>query len=360
MTTKERMLAFYRRKKLDRMPVAAYDFLIPRGGTERQLRNQGLGLIKWCPVSPLISPAFLSLGGDVKNVSVTVEELWEDGEKSLLRRFATPVGTVCEKYREDKEYGSKWIKKHLIENVSDYPIVKYIVENSVVRDNAEEFARLQDDIGEDGVVLGMMDRSPFQKVMWEMTGPERMLLDLYDNTAVVEDLLLAVEKKLDETYKVAAACKADVIWSPDNITVDLNSPSIFRKYHLPFYNKCGAVLHKNGKAYVVHMDGKLNPLKDLIKEADVDVIESFSVPMAGGDYPIRDALEHWSSKSIAANVVASLCMKEQEEIRRNMRELLTDVSGKENFMLQVSEDLPHGFWQKGLPLILDTIFEKRA
>jgi uroporphyrinogen-III decarboxylase len=149
-----------------------------------------------------------------------------------------------------------------------------------------------------------------------------------------------------------------VIGSPDNITGDINSPSIFRKYHLPFYNKCGALLHERKKTYVVHMDGKLNALKDLVQEANFDVVESFSLPMAGGDYPIRDALEHWSNKSIAANVVASLCMKSQEEIEKNVQELLTDLSGKKNFMLQVSEDLPHRYWQKGLPVILQTVYGK--
>jgi hypothetical protein len=351
------MLAFYYGQETDRIPMATYDFLVPRGRTERELREKGLGLIKWCSVSPLISPAFLGMGGQVKDVEVSLKEMWENGEKLTVRTFQTPKGSVFEIYRADPAYGSMWIKKHLIERKEDYSVLQFIVENSLVSDNRESILETQDDLGQDGVVLGMVDRTPFQKVMWEMTGPERIFLDLYDDPEPVEALLQAVEMKMDETYALAAEGPAEVIWSPDNITGDLNSPDFFKKYHLPHYSRRAKLLHQNNKSYIVHMDGIIKSLIKLVNQTDVDVVESFSLPLAGGNLPIKDALEAWPDKSIAANVPASLCFQDEGTIRAFVDELLSDLDGRKNFMLQVSEDLPHKFWKIGLPVILDALIQ---
>ena len=100
MTIREKMLAVYYRREPDQIPFAAYDFLIPQGQTERELRNNGIGLIKWCPVSTSIAPAFLNIcESRVRDVKISIEEVWESGEKIVIRTFYTPIGSVFEKYR---------------------------------------------------------------------------------------------------------------------------------------------------------------------------------------------------------------------------------------------------------------------
>jgi len=361
MTIREKMLAVYYRREPDQIPFAAYDFLIPQGQTERELRNNGIGLIKWCPVSTSIAPAFLNIcESRIRDVKTSIEEVWESDEKIIIRTFYTPVGSVFEKYREDPGYSSKWIKKYLIESSSDYPIVKFIVENSIIYESYNSFLQVQDNLGDDGVVLALLDRSPLQKMMYEMTGPERLLLDLYDNPNLVEDLLTSIEKKLNEMYKIAANSPAHVIWSPDNITEDMNSPSIFKKYCLPFYNKQGQLLHQQNKAYIVHMDGKLKYLKNLVKRADIDAVESFSLPEAGGNFPIKEAIVIWKDKSIISNVPAFLCFKEKKIIRKYIGQLFDQVYPRKNFMLQVSEDLPHQYWKKTLPVVIDVMQKQKT
>lgn len=38
-------------------------------------------------------------------------------------------------------------------------------------------------------------------------------------------------------------------------------------------------MHKKGKLYMAHMDGKLKSAKDLIARTDIDIIEGFTPPM---------------------------------------------------------------------------------
>ena len=61
----------------------------------------------------------------------------------------------------------------------------------------------QDNMGDDGVELAVIDRSPFQKLLIEICGTERLTFDLHDRPELVEDLLYAMEEKQDEAFSPA-------------------------------------------------------------------------------------------------------------------------------------------------------------
>jgi len=286
-----------------------------------------------------------------------IKTAWENNERIEIRTYNTPLGSIFTKIKKDPAYGSEWIKKFYIESPSDYPIIKYIVENTVFRENYHSFLRVREDLGEDGVVMARVDRSPLQKMLIELAGPERLFIDLFDNRHLVEDLLFSIEKRLDEAYRIVANSPAEVIWQPDNISGDVTEPHLFEKYCLPFYNKQGRLFHRHNKAYVVHMDGKLKCLKDLIKKADIDVIESFTFPEGGGDLSFGEARIAWKDKSIIANFPASLCLKEEKTIRKHLQKFFAQISPKKNFMLEISENLPHRFWKNTVLTIADFMQE---
>ena len=56
--------------------------------------------------------------------------------------------------------------------------MKYIVENIELSSNEEIFRKRMEDLGEDGVVLGRLARTPYQKLMLELAGGETYLMDL--------------------------------------------------------------------------------------------------------------------------------------------------------------------------------------
>lgn len=346
---RERMLAVYHKKEPDRIPWAAYGLLIPRGEIERKLRNNGCGLI---------------LGGsiyksEIQKVEISVKEVWEDNKKVKIRTYHTPLGDVFEKFEDDPAYHtSVWIKKFLISSSADYPIVKFIIENTVYYEDYDSFLEIRANLGHDGVILAWTGRSPWAKMLIELAGVERLSLDFYDNRPLVEDLLSSIEKKLDEVYKIAANSPAEVIWAPDNITGDVVEPKLFEKYYLPFYNKQGQLLHQQNKSYVVHMDGRLKSLKELIKKTDIDVVESFTFPEGGGDLPFEEARAAWENKSIIANLPAFLCFKEEKIVKEYIYNLINRASSKKNFMLEISEDLPHKTQGRTLSWVAEVMKEK--
>jgi len=344
LTPRERIMQVLRRQLPDRVPLGAYSFLLPRGTAERKVREKGCGIVHFERV----------YATEMQNVEISTKEKWENNEKTTIRIYRTPLGDLYEKTKLDPGYRSQWTKEFMIKKPSDYRIAKYIIENTVYHQNYEFFVEVEKNIGEDGILIANMDRTPLQRTLIELTGTERLCIDLYERADIMEEFFDSLRKKQDEMYQIAADSPAQIIHNWDNLTEDITEPRLFQKYCLPLYNKYGHLLHERGKIYVVHMDGKLYHLKNLIKKAEIDVIESFTLPGAGGNLSLQEAKDVWKNKTIIANLPAFLCYKDEEFIKRFIRDLLIQVP-KERFMLDVSEDLPQKFWRRTLPIVADAM-----
>jgi len=362
MTPRERIISFYQRKKVDQVPWAVYcfppsslDYLdnyLPRGETERKLREKGCALLPFMPICK----------AKVSKVEVLKKTVWENGEEVFLHIYRTPIGEVCEKIKIDPGYRSRWIKEYLIKELKDYEIVKFIIENTVFEENYEDFLESEENVGEDGLTIAYLDpleRSPLQLLWSKFAGVERTCLDLYDHLDLVEDFMDCLEEKETEILEIAKNSPAKAILFDENVTSDLTSPELFSKYCLPFYKKYVPLAHQKGKICLAHLDGKLNSLKNLIKNTGFDVIDSFTLPEAGGDLTLEEARRLWPDKAIATNFPAFLCLKEDKEVEKYLKNLLENEPTKSNFMIEISEDLPHKFWKKPL-LVLARVIEEHG
>lgn len=108
------------------------------------------------------------------------------------------MGSVYADVGESKGDGSEHISHYYIQTPEDYRTMKYIVENIELSSNEEIFRKRMENLGEDGVVLGRLDRTPYQKLMLELVGGEKFLMDLYEDPEPVEELMDALYRKMDE------------------------------------------------------------------------------------------------------------------------------------------------------------------
>jgi hypothetical protein len=335
-----------------------HGFLLPAGETERRLRNSSCGVIKWSPVHTWQPPGMSHMNGwmlesEIKNVDLFVKVAWDAGKRIIYRRYDTPVGSVQEELREEPGYHSLWIKEFLVKSKKDYEVIKYIVEHTVFRQTYDSFVEARDSLGDDGVELAVIDRSPFQKLLIEICGTERLTFDLLDMRETVDELYDLMAEKQDKAFELIAESPAEVIWMVDNLTGDITTPKYFEQYCLAFYNKQARLLHDNGKYLAIHFDGRLKSIKELIKKADFDVVESFTLPEMGGDLPLEEASEAWSDKSIIANIPAFLCYEKEEKVRDYLHTLLETLSPRTNFMLELSENIPLQYIHTLLPIVDD-------
>lgn len=358
MTKRERILAVYRNQLADQIPLGCYSMFNRLGQAERIARSKGLGIIDNVVATSLLAPPFFARHeclSEVKNSIFDINYRWIDGELIEIHKFETPVGTVSQQVGKDPTYGSYWRKKHYIENREDYKIVQYIVENTVFRDQRAAISKRLKDVGDDGVIFPRVDRSPYQKILIELVRPEKFFMDLFfDDPEPVLDLMAAIEHRLIEHYEMALDTEAELLWMPENVTSDMTPPDAFEKYNIPFYEKVGKMIHDAGKLMVVHMDGKLKALKDLIVRTPIDVIESFTFLQMSGDMTIKETKSLWPHKVICANFPSNLSTEPKQKIESYLKNIVSEF-GDKAFMMAISEDIPWDTYEHVTTVLTDFI-----
>jgi hypothetical protein len=106
---------------------------------------------------------------------------------------------------------------------------------------------------------------------------------------------------------------------------------------MPEYEKQGKILHQHGKLMAVHMDGRIDVLKDLIPQTPIDIIEALHPPPMG-DLSIGEALACWLDKVIWVGFPGSAYMGGPEETQKSALELLRDIGTGERLAIAMSTE----------------------
>ena len=359
MTINERFLQIYHGKKPDMHGLGIYARYLPTGDIERLARNANLGIIAYVPLTSQMSPPWHLLPGylsQIKNTNITIKYNWEKKHFFESRIYETPIGTIFAEIEKSKGVGSEHIRCFYIKGFEDYKIMEYIVSNSVMESNEKLYLSAEDNLGKDGVVLGRLDRSPYQKLLLELCGAEKLFLDMMDEPEIVDGLIDAMNRRYLEQVRIAMDSHAQVIWIPDNVTADMTPPKHFEKYHLPLYKHVVKSAHKAGKIVAAHFDGKAKSLLPLIQQIGFDVIESVSDPMIGGDLSYTDWCKALPDAVILPNFPSNLCLAKDDEIIHYVKKL-KELSSERPFMLQFSEDLADGTWKRIVPLAIEAMYD---
>jgi len=342
LNIKERIMAVLHGERPDRIPWTTYSVFLPRGTMGRELRNMGLGIIEVVQVHTEETP----------NVQVE-QKVTGDIVKTF---FHTPVGTISQKERTKLPFSGVdwlggllrslghnqgvWIMEHMFEDVSDYEVLRFIVEDTVYHPRYDDYKEVERSLEDDGVIFAATGHSPLQKLLLDYIGYQTFAVELYKHPHEFEKLLDAVDRKQDELYKVMANSPAELIWCGDNINGVVTSPKLFEKYVVPFYRKQVDRLHRKDKILAVHMDGRLASLKGLIPEGKVDVVEAFTPPPMG-DLPPNEARETWGDdQTIWINFPESVALQGADAVKKRTSEILKSIAPGDNFLIGVTEDIP--------------------
>lgn len=284
-----------------------------------------------------------------------------DSPHNITGKISTPIGNTqfhAKVEGMDLSIMLPWFPEdgYIISNLDDYEIIKYLIEDAEYTPHYDDIAEFQMILGDYGIIPAFVPKSPFQCMIMLM-GARRIALDYYMHQKEFDDLYNAIYKKELEIYKIAAESPAEVIWGPDNVTSLVTSPKFFEKYSLPFYNEVADIFHKHDKVYVVHMDGELKNIAELIAQSRIDVIESFTPPPVG-NLSITDARKIWKDKVIWANFPEPISLQGQGAVKKKTREMLMNAAPGDRFLMGVSEGFPSFMHlMASVPTILKTVMK---
>lgn len=355
---RERIEGVIRHKTMDRIPWTIYKDMIPWGEAELKFRNANLSLCHHHFSVYSMRRPNVEIKEETKFVFDKSQE-----RKIIVRTYITPVGeissvqeigsdNVLDPGEPIRRFGCEvdqlelgWIRKYPFKDISDYKILEYIIKDTIYEPNYEEYKKTNRIVGSEGVMMSRMGKTPFQSMLYELLGPEKCLLEFYDHPAKFQSLYELIFEKEKEKYKMFADSPANIAWCPDNITAMITSPNFFKKFCLPFYNQMADILHEKDKIFVVHMDGQLRALVDLIAETKIDVIEAFTPPPTG-NLPISEARNIWKDKVIWCNFPEILiATSDAKTIKDYTIELLKSVAPGDNFILGFTENFPLDRWE---------------
>jgi len=344
LTAKERILASIAGEKPDRVPVTAYTSLVPRGWHERALRNAGLALVNLCT----------AYQATLEGVRQEHRQFERDGEVYHRHSYITPVGEIASLGRTEPACGSLYKVEHYIKDPRDYQTLAYIWEHTSFRPDYERLERAMLEMGQDGIVGTSIDRTPFQKLLVEFAGVERMSIDLHERPQEIEQLLDIWAQRQTELCHIAAGSPAELVWVPDNITGEVIGADRFARHCLPIYRKLNEILSAAGKHMFVHMDGKLNSLKHVVAESEVPIVEAFTPP-PDGDLSVAEARRLWPDKVLWLNFPSSVHLAPPDKIAAATRALLEEAGDCKGFLIGVTENIPPDAWAVSLRTILDEV-----
>jgi hypothetical protein len=340
MSRRERIMAASLKKRADRLPFFHFWRHSQIGWAERECRNRGMGMC-WN------RPCYVE---KMHGVEVTERRGSSSGQATVHRTYSTPVGTATMAERWEPGTGqwhaqrswrdiSPWQTERLIKGPDDYPVVKYMVENTEYIADDFPIEQAMDWLGDDGVVISSLPHSPMQTLMIDWIGSEegRFFYHHVDYPDLVEDLYQALCKSRKALHEIAAKAPAPIVLCGDNVDGVLVSPKLFRKYFMPVYEEQAKILHEHGKLMAVHMDGRLGCLKELIAETSMDIVEALHPPPMG-DLPIGEALAYWPDKAIWVGFPGSVYALGPGATRDYTLDLLRALGSGERLVIEMSTE----------------------
>jgi hypothetical protein len=348
MTARQDILAVLRGDQPARVPWNIHSGLLHPGTFERELRNAGMG------IAEKSVSAYLSVA---PNISIEERQIWEGNTKSFHITYRTPVGDLHSRKIVGPD-GSTWIQEYPVKNANDLRVLEFVTNDTAYFPDYAAITAAQDHLGEDGIVVCRMLRSPLQRLLIEWMGIESVAFALADFPDEMDRLLRCMTVADETAIQITAQSPAEIVWSAENITATITTPKLFARYCLPYYNHCASVLHARNKWYGVHLDGQLAALKNMIAQTDLDFVEAFTPPPMG-DLDLAEAQTVWRDKVIWVNFPGSIFHSSDQAVIKYTLGLLETGLARGRFLLTFSEDIPDA--ERSLRLVAQVIayYEER-
>jgi hypothetical protein len=197
-----------------------------------------------------------------------------------VTRLTTPVGTLTLRHEVLPEMVvmgvEPYLREHLVKDEADYRTVEHILECAEFVPAYEKLTAAEAQVGENGYVMPLLHRIPFQQVLLEYLGEIPLCYALQDDRGRVERLLSLLDRQMLAILHRLADLPARYVEFPDNLHGGMTNPRLFARYCLPDYQRYVGVLHGQGKVAGSHTDGDVRPLLALLRETGLDVCESIS------------------------------------------------------------------------------------
>ncbi len=267
---------------------------------------------------------------------------WWEGNKHY-KSIETPIGTV----RECWEYVPKSFcdapVEHFMKSEAEIPVMKYIYENTSFEPDYDQALLRKKQVGDQGVVLCYLPKSPFMHLMALEAGVMAVTLSALTAPVEFKDLLDTMKKVFDKAAQIAVDSPAEVLMIPENLSSEMVGPDLFKLYMYDYQKEWTSKIREAGKYSFIHIDGTLTGLLKHEAAVGFSVLEALT-PHPVGDMKWED-LDRFvgDSKSILWGGIPGSYFTDcvdDNEFDRHVKYLLEIMIKKPRFVLGVADQVP--------------------
>lgn len=260
--------------------------------------------------------------------------------------YVTPYGTLRSRHVLSEELMDADVTgaqvEHPFKDERDYDALQYLIEHTEVIENFEEYAKVVDAIGEDGLALPFSGWLAMHQIMREYMGYETFYYELNDHPDKVEQLHDALLEQQRTIIRLGAQCPAEVVEVGANYEERITPPAVFDAYFAPFYREAAEVLHRSGKLMAAHCDGEMQKLRASLRNCDLDVVEAITpAPMTSLDVRATRAL--WDGTMTMWGGIPAIMLTDtfsDEEFESHLVDLFRAVAPGNRFILGFGDNVP--------------------
>ena len=313
---------------------AVYDWFVRNRPIDWQsLFDQGLGIIGHADLLNIERPKV--------QVVETVTET-EQGRRRDVR-WVTDMGELHEWYL------GEWRQEYLIKSPADYRIMAHALADRRVSLTHEHYQRVDAFVGERGITLGQIGRTPFQEVQIDMAGLEQFSINLADRCPELLDLLALMNAQKLEDFSIAIHGPTQHIKLWENLSIETMGPATYDRFLVPVYRGIADIMAGSGKRLLVHYDGKLRCIADRIATLDFDGIDSFT-QAPEGDMTVAEARRQWPDKFLWLHPNLGWYAQPEAELISQIGHMVRDA-GPRRYCLMISEEVPPD-WERTVSAVL--------
>jgi uroporphyrinogen-III decarboxylase len=344
MTPRERVLAVLKGGRPDRVPwFGDLDYwataLIARGEKPAGFRASP-DYIRWHAV---LGVGFYLQGYfPFKTIYGSGERIWHDGPRRW-RELATPYGTLRDCWEYLPSSCSEGPVEHLLKSEADLAALRHVYAHMSFEPDYEYALRRRDEIGDQGLLLSYLPKSPFMQLVALEGGIEAVTFAAAAAPEELAETLAVMKSAFDKAARLAVDSPAEALMIPENLSSEVVGPRFFDPHVRPYQEEWAREIEKAGKFSFVHMDGTLKGLLAREAATGIKVIEAMT-PAPVGDVAIED----WAA--VAANPRTVLWggipgsyftpAVGEAEFERHVRAALAVMRSAPRYVLGVADQVP--------------------
>ena len=146
-----------------------------------------------------------------------------------------------------------YLAMHFLQDETDRAAVEWILGHTEPVPNFDEFKEKEEELCNQGLVAGYMERMPFQSLLLDYFGEEKCYFEIHDNPEGFQSLLDRVAALYNESLAPALDSPAFMLEPGDNFDGQMTNPNLFKQYRVPTMQEISDRVHSKGKVIGSHI-----------------------------------------------------------------------------------------------------------